>query len=97
MKAKTTEEKVKSVAYTYAGELLKVWYESVISDVSEVAEGAAEEIPELAGQGALIENCIRDAVKDVYEHASAYADMRFALEFHGIDGSIADTVKSILN
>lgn len=97
MAEKTPENKLKGVAYTYAGELLKVWYESIMSDVSEVAEGAAEDIPELAGQSALIENCIRDAVQDVYDHASAYADLRFALEFHGIDGSIADTVKSILN
>lgn len=94
---KVTEDKIGAVAYAYIGGLLDLWKDTVLSDVKEVAEGAENDLPELAGKRDLIEQSIRAAAEDVYEHANAYALMRFSRGIAGDSLTVQDVLNNPLN
>ena len=97
MKEKATEKKLKGVAYGYAGGLLRVWYDNLLSDIDTVAEEAVTDIPELQGKVDLVADSIRDAAKDIYEHANAYSARKFALIFIGNAEDIPKVLDGMLN
>ena len=94
---KITEEKLGGVAYAYVGGLLDLWRDSILEDVGEVAEKAAQDMPELADKYDLIEQSIRTATEDVYAHANAYALVKFSMLTTKGTTSVAEIFESKLN